>query len=176
MGRLIALISLAALAATGIDVPAIGQEAAVPCRLCTAGANDEGSKSAAPVTLRVETSLNFDRIVVGHGGTGTAELHSDGSSRTTGSVSSIGHRSMIGEVQIEGEPNRIVRVSLPRTIVLHGFAGGTIRVESIESNADAVVRLDSQGKQTVRFGGLIRIEGDADGEYRGDLPIDVDYL
>jgi hypothetical protein len=36
-------------------------------------------------------------------------------------------------------------------------------------------RLDSSGTLTFRFGGRIRITGDADGDYRGDLPISAEY-
>jgi len=37
-------------------------------------------------------------------------------------------------------------------------------------------RLDSGGKLTFRFGGRIRVTGNADGDFRGDLPITVEYL
>ena len=33
----------------------------------------------------------------------------------------------------------------------------------------------SAGNLTFRFGGRVQISGDADGDYRGDLPITVEY-
>jgi len=36
--------------------------------------------------------------------------------------------------------------------------------------------LDGAGNLSFRFGGRLRINGDADGGYRGDVPITVDYM
>ena len=40
----------------------------------------------------------------------------------------------------------------------------------------AAPRLDSAGSLSFRFGGRLVVNGDADGQYRGDLPITVEYL
>ena len=37
-------------------------------------------------------------------------------------------------------------------------------------------RLDGDGRLSFRFGGVLQVSGDLDGEFRGDVPIDVDYL
>ena len=36
-------------------------------------------------------------------------------------------------------------------------------------------RLDSAGNLTFRFGGRLHVSGDAEGDYRGDLPITAEY-
>ena len=46
----------------------------------------------------------------------------------------------------------------------------------IFSDLPAQPRLDSQGLLTFRFGGELHVQGDASGDYRGDVPINVDYL
>ena len=43
------------------------------------------------------------------------------------------------------------------------------------SDLPSLPRLDSAGNLSFRFGGRITISGDADGQYRGDLPITVEY-
>jgi hypothetical protein len=83
---------------------------------------------------------------------------------------------MVGEVVIRGEPGRLVRIELPTHVELHGFAGGTVRLESIKSNLPSMPRLDGNGRLSFRFGGVLRVSGDVDGEFRGEIPIDVDYL
>ena len=83
---------------------------------------------------------------------------------------------MVGEVVIRGEPGRLVRVDLPDRIELFGRACGTIRLESIKSNLPQMPRLDGNGRLSFRFGGVLRVSGDVDGEFRGEIPIDVDYL
>jgi hypothetical protein len=37
-------------------------------------------------------------------------------------------------------------------------------------------KLDSAGNLKFRFGGRIRLSGSSDGDFRGDLPITVEYL
>jgi len=37
-------------------------------------------------------------------------------------------------------------------------------------------KLDAAGNLTFRFGGRITITGSAEGQFRGDLPITVEYL
>jgi hypothetical protein len=37
-------------------------------------------------------------------------------------------------------------------------------------------RLDSAGKLSFRFGGRIRVSENSDGDFRGELPITVEYL
>jgi len=69
-----------------------------------------------------------------------------------------------------------VRIDLPSAIALYGRSGGSIRLESLVSDLPAQPRLDSQGLLTFRFGGELHVQGDASGDYRGDVPINVDYL
>jgi hypothetical protein len=83
---------------------------------------------------------------------------------------------MVGEVTVRGEPGRIVRVGLPDRIELYGLAGGSIHLESIQSDLPPMPRLDANGRLSFRFGGVLRITGDLDGEFRGDVPIDVEYF
>jgi hypothetical protein len=37
-------------------------------------------------------------------------------------------------------------------------------------------RLDGNGRLSFRFGGIVAVSGDLDGEFRGDVAIDVDYF
>ena len=83
---------------------------------------------------------------------------------------------MVGEVVIRGEPGRYVRIELPRQIELHGFSGGTIRLESVRSDLPQMPRLDGNGRLRFRVGGVLQLTGDLSGDFRGDVPIEVDYL
>ncbi len=171
----LSLASLA-IASTALSPPAPAQEVTAPCRLCSDEDRDDGKEPVKPVQLEVEASLNFDRLVTAGSGVGIAELGPDGSRRVSGSVTAMSARAMVGEVVIRGEPGREVRVELPRTIELIGFSGGSIRVESIRSDLPSLPRLDSSGRLHFRFGGVVHVTGDADGEFRGDARIEVDYL
>jgi hypothetical protein len=132
-------------------------------------------QSSDKVTVEIETGLNFDRLVVLGAGTGSAELRPDGSRLAQGTVADIGPRAMVGTAILHGEPGRFVRVDLPSRIELYSLGGGEIAFDEVTSDLPAMPRLDSSGTLTFRFGGRLRITGDADGDYRGDLAIRAEY-
>ena len=150
--------------------------AGAQCRLCdTPTTSREEPGAGTEVSLEIETSLNFDRLILSGQGDGAATIRPDGSYAAEGAVAEIGPRAMVGTAVVKGEPNRLVRVELPRRIDLYSLAGGQITFDDVTSDLSALPRLDSAGNLTFRFGGRVRITGDADGEYRGELPITVEY-
>ena len=168
IGRL-ALLSLSLTAAVP---PAVAQ-----CRLCSAPTTvrtEEAGKGQ--VRLEIETSLDFDRLILLGPGDGSAVLRPDGSTSSAGTVSEISPRAMVGTVTVRGEPGRTLRIDLPHRIVLHSLSGGEVTFDDVASDLPALPRLDSAGNLTFRFGGRLRVTGDAEGDYRGDLPITAEYL
>jgi hypothetical protein len=128
------------------------------------------------MALEVQTSLDFDRVILTGPAGGTARLTPDGSRATSGALAALTGRAMTGEVVIRGEPGRQVRVDLPQRIELFGHSGGALAITRITSDLPIVPRLDGEGRLRVRFGGELFVSGDAEGNYRGDVPITVDYL
>lgn len=152
-------------------------DARAQCRLCgnpTTMPNQNGPEGT--IDLHVEASLDFDRLVVMGDGEGTATLLPDGTRRTSGSVEAMSGRAMVGEAHIRGEPGRPVRINLPARLELHSMGGGRLSIEEIVTDLSAEPRLDSAGNLTFRFGGRIRFDGNNDGDFRGELPISVEYL
>jgi hypothetical protein len=144
------------------------------CETPTTAAPIEAADGA--INLRVEASLDFDRLILLGAGEGTAQIRPDGSSQVSGMVSTLGTRAMVGSATVRGEPGRAVRIDLPRRIELYSLSGGRVSVDEIVSDLPASARLDPTGMLTFRFGGRIRISGDAEGDYRGNLPIAAEYL
>lgn len=156
---------------------AAAQPAGAQCRLCdspTTVREAEGGKGE--VHLDVQTSLNFDRLILIGAGEGTAVLRPDGSSSSTGTILDVSPRAMVGTVTVHGEPGRTIRIDLPQRIVLHSLSGGEVTFDDVASDLPSLPKLDSAGNLTFRFGGRLRIIGDAEGDYRGDLPITAEYL
>jgi type 1 fimbria pilin len=146
------------------------------CRLCTQPTTADPSEAAgSDVQLQIETSLNFDRLILTGGGPASVTIRPDGSSSAAGAVTGVGPRAMVGTVLVHGEPNRGLRVDMPRRIELYGPTGTRIIFEDVSTDLPPVPRLDAVGNLSFRFGGRLTFTGDADGQYRGDLPITVEY-
>jgi len=168
---------LSLLLASAIPGLAASTPAAAQCRLCDAPTTIRSEGSAkGQVRLEVETSLSFDRLILVGQGAGSAVLRPDGSMSSGGTVTDISPRAMVGTVTVRGEPGRALRIDLPRRILLHSLSGGEITFDDVSSDLPSLPRLDSAGSLTFRFGGRLSVSGDAEGDYRGDLPITAEYL
>jgi hypothetical protein len=175
MGRKLLLLTVLALAAGMPTVPVT--PAAAQCRLCaTPTTAPQTVAGDGPVSLEIETSLDFDRLILLGTGEGSATLLPNGARSVSGVIGDISGRAMVGSAVIHGEAGRGVRIDLPNRIELHSLSGGRIVIEDIISDLSGSARLDSRGSLGFRFGGRLRISGDAEGEYRGDVPITVEYL
>ena len=173
-GLRFALLSSIALLAGALAVPGA---APAQCRLCdTPVTSPNRVDEASPIRLEVQARLDFDQVLLLDSTSGTARIAPDGSSSTSGSISVLTGRAMVGSVIIRGEPGRLVRIAFPNDIQLFGLSGRSIRVRALTSDLPSGARLDSQGQLRFRFGGEIEVTGDAEGDYRGDIPITVDYL
>jgi len=170
MSALRHLFLLAAL----IAVPsAVGAQ----CRLCSAPTTARPVEvPGGDVELRIESSLNFDRLILGGAGAGAVTLRPDGSAGTEGSIMQLGPRATVGTVEVHGEANRPVRVEIPHRIDLYSIGGGRMTLEDVSTDLPASPHLDAAGNLSFRFGGRLVVSGDTDGPYRGDLPITVEYL
>jgi hypothetical protein len=171
-----AIKCLALLLAVSAATVATSWPAGAQCRLCAKPSTTRQDPDSGDIQLQIETNLNFDRLVLFGGGTGAAVLRPDGSNSAQGSIADVGPRAMVGTAVVHGEPGRAVRVELPPRIELFSVSGGHISVDQLASDLPSLPRLDSAGTLTFRFGGRVTISGDADGQYRGDLPITVEYL
>ena len=166
------LSSLAAVLLAGAPVSAPAQ-----CRLCSTPTTQLDSDEAGDdIRLDVQATLDFDRLVLLGGGSGEAILLPGGEWSATGSVATVSARAMVGSITVHGEPNRALRIEMPGSIKLYSLSGGRISVDQLGTDLSGMPRLDSAGNLTFRFGGRLQISGDADGEYRGDVPITVEYL
>jgi hypothetical protein len=166
------ILSLGGCAAAVLSAPASAQ-----CRLCDQPSTRLPVDSAdGDVQLTLETSLDFDRLIFSGVGMGAATLRPDGSHGAEGVVASVGPRATVGMVSVHGEPGRSLRVEIPHRLELFSLSGGRITLDQVTTDLPAMPRLDSAGNLTFRFGGRLSVTGDTDGQYRGDLPITVEYL
>lgn len=169
------LLLLVFACAAGMSVLAV--PAGAQCRLCdTPVTTRDDPAGTGPISLEIETSLDFDRLVLLGAGEGTATLLPNGQRSVSGMVGDLSGRAMVGSALVHGEAGRAVRIDLPARIELYSLSGARITIEDIVSDLPSGARLDAAGALSFRFGGRLHISGDAEGEYRGDVPITVEYL
>jgi hypothetical protein len=159
----------ASVPATTMSSPAMAQ-----CRLCsTPSTSPQQDVTGEDVRLEIETDLDFDRLIV-EGGAGNATLRPDGSGLATGSIA-MGPRTRVATVIVHGQPNRTLRVDVPRRMDLFSIDGSRLTFDQVETDAPDVPKLDGAGNLTFHIGGRLRFLGNEDGAFRGDLPITVEY-
>ena len=171
-------ISRIVLFAAGSALAAGSQDpVGAQCRLCDQPVTQLPTGSAdGDVQLQVEASLSFDRLVLSGSGNGAAVIRADGGSSREGAIVSISPRATVGMVSVHGLPNRALRVQLPHRIELFSISGGHITLDDVASDLTSAPRLDAAGNLSFHFGGRLLVTSDMDGQYRGDLPITVEYL
>lgn len=151
--------------------------AAAQCLLC---AQDKDGTAAArraevPLRVEVETQLDMGRVAVGAMG-GEVEIDpTSGARRVRGDVVDLGGFALTGVVTVRGEPGAEVRVILPASVDLEGGHGRTARVTGLVTDLSAAPRLGPDGRLIFRFGGRLQIAGLDDGDYRGRIPVTVEY-
>ena len=151
--------------------------ASAQCRLCSTPTTElQKTEDGGPIRLEVQASLDFDRLVLLGSGSGAATLLPNGARSATGSIVTVSAGAMVGSVTVRGEPGRAVRVEIPSRVTLYSLGGGQIAIDEMETDLPSLPKLDSAGNLSFQFGGRLTISGDSEGEYRGDVPIAVEYL
>lgn len=174
---MMARIACSLLCLAGATLAVAPTSARGQCRLCgePAVVADAGAQGE-DVQLEVEAGLDFDRLVLTGPGEGSATLRPDGTRLMSGTIGSMSGRAMVGEARVRGLPGRPVRIDLPRRIDLFSVSGARISIDEVTTDLPPSPRLDSAGNLKFRFGGRLRVTGDTEGEFRGDLPLTVEYL
>jgi hypothetical protein len=151
--------------------------AAAQCMLCAPdkAVGAASRKVEAPLRVEVETQLDMGRVAVGAMG-GEVEVDPvSGARRVRGDVVDIGGFALTGVVTVRGEPGAEVRVILPASVDLEGGHGRTARVTGLVTDLSPAPRLGTDGRLIFRFGGRLQIAGLDDGDYRGRIPVTVEY-
>lgn len=151
--------------------------ASAQCLLC---APDKATGAAAreaevPLRVEVETRLDMGRIAVGTMGGTVAVDPVSGARRLSGDVVDLGGFALTGTVTVRGAPGAEVRVILPASVDLEGGHGRSARITDLITDLTAAPRLGPDGRLVFRFGGRLQIAGADDGDYRGRIPVTVEY-
>lgn len=166
MARFLPFAALLALAA-----PAAGQDT---CRLCYS--SEPSRPGERPLTLEINADLSIGKLAMAGEGSGSAELDAQtGAKRTSGALIDLGGAAIQGHGRITGEPLRGVRVDLPGRVAMTAPDGSPAELTDFTSSLPANPVLDGNGVLEFTFGARLVVKGRKGGNYRGRIPISVDY-
>ncbi|MFM6950550.1 MAG: DUF4402 domain-containing protein [Novosphingobium sp.] len=143
------------------------------CRLCYSGSSKPGER---PLTLEVFADLNFARLALTGRDGGSAEIDAaSGSKRTEGAIANLGGMAITGRGKVTGEPLREVRIELPQSVPMEAPDGGNAELTDFSTDLPEHPALDANGELTFSFGARLVMHHSMGGNYRGQVPITVDY-
>lgn len=171
--RLITKIALlgCSLAAGGLPAAPVSAQ----CMLC---ANQAAAvKELRPLVVDIDANLDFSRIglvAADQGGTVTIDPVS-GVRTITGMLVDLGGFALQGTVTIRGEPNQRVIVNFPNSVTMNNADGSTLSLHNFDTSLKNNPRIGPDGTLHFTFGAELSVDGRSDGDFRGSIPITVDY-
>jgi hypothetical protein len=148
------------------------------CRLCAEqpALSAASKKSDVPLRISISTELDFARLALTGPAGGQVTIDPEtGVRSTTGQVVALSGMALTGRAEIIGGKNEKIRIDIPASILLTAPDGGTAELTQIETDLPNRPKLDKDGRLLFTFGGLLRVKNSSDGQFRGRIPITVDY-
>lgn len=168
VGTLIRTVLALALSVTGTAV------AAQSCQLCTAGPSEPRPNMRA-LTVRIDAALDFSTAVYTNRNSGSIAIEARTGRRQMIGLTALGGPALVGTVTITGEPFARIEVGLPRAVVLTSNLGGTADVTEIRTDLPPHPVIGADGRLVFTFGGRLTVRNGVDGDFRGRIPVTVEY-
>lgn len=171
------------LFATGLGLAAVFGSVAVPasaqCLLCDApdtSANGEAARPAGkPLRISINTRLDFSRAAIASIGQGTIVVTPDGSRTVSGNLEDLGGMGVAGTVEVWGSPNRQLTIELPDAVELRAADGAVAKVTNFRTDLKRNPKLNVAGYLKFNFGAELHVSAGQSGQFRGRIPISVEY-
>lgn len=172
MERIAHILAAGVIAATAPAHAATAGD--VVCKLCPEAR--EEAKERTPIAVSVESGLSFSRLALSRRGEGEVEIDPvTGRKIVHSNILDLGGVSFSGRARIMGEPLQPVRVDMPGSITLHAPGGGEAELSDFVTDLPKTPVLDANGSLEFSFGGRLRTRDSGTGNFRGRIPIRVEY-
>ncbi|MFV0645991.1 MAG: DUF4402 domain-containing protein [Sphingomonadaceae bacterium] len=126
--------------------------------------------------LKIETDLDFGRLVISGSGAGQVIIDMQTGQRiTSGEIAELGGFPMAGHAIITGRPMRVVRVVFPDSVLMRNAIGGEATLRNFQTDLPAMPVLDAHGTLEFNFTGTLIANTPQGGDLRGRIPISVSY-
>jgi hypothetical protein len=129
-----------------------------------------------PLSITIESALQVGRLGLTGKQDGTAVIDPQTGTKEVGAnMVDLGGLTFQGKATITGQPLKPVRIELPQTVLLRSPSGAEAELSDFRTNLPGVALLDANGVLEFSFGATITSKGAQGGEFRGRIPIRVEY-
>jgi len=164
--------ALSGCAALALFTMPLAGVVAEPCAACLGGQ----SPASVPLRIEITSDLEFSRMALTGQDGGKAQIDPQtGSRRIESGLVGLGGFTLKGRAKVTGEPMRSVRIELPQRITLTTSSGGRAELTDLVTDIAPFATLDTAGRLEFSFGGKLTVTGAAGGNFRGRIPISVEY-
>jgi hypothetical protein len=132
---------------------------------------------ARPLTITIESDLKFSRLGLKGREDGDAEIDPQTGDKHVGpNMIDLGGLAFQGKATVTGQPLRPVRIELPDRVLLHSPTGAEAELSDFRTDLPPVAMLNASGVLEFSFGATITSKDAQGGNFRGRIPIRVDYF
>ncbi len=152
---------------------------AAQCLLCDApsvGTTTQSERPAGiPLRISINTRLDFSRAAIANIGRGTIVVTPNGARTVSGNLEDLGGMGVAGTVEVWGSPNRQLTIDLPTTVELRAADGSVAHVTNFRTDLKRNPKLNVAGYLKFNFGAELNVTAGQAGQFRGRIPISVEY-
>jgi hypothetical protein len=135
-----------------------------------------GANGERPLSITIESGINVGRLGLKGREDGHADIDPQTGAKQVGSgMVDLGGLSFQGKATITGKPLRPVRIELPQVVTLYSPSGAEAELSDFRTDLAGVAMLDEQGQLQFNFGATITSKNGQGGDFRGRIPIRVEY-
>jgi hypothetical protein len=160
------------LALCAMSAPALGQGKS------GSNASENGLENRNyPLKITIESGIDFSRSALRGQLDGDAQIDPQTGSKIMGpQMIDLGGMHFQGRATVTGKPLQPIRIDLPATVVMRTPGGARAELTDFQTDIDGIAMLDANGELSFRFGARISTIEGAGGDFRGRIPIRVDYF
>jgi hypothetical protein len=131
---------------------------------------------ARPLSIVIESGIQVGRLALTGRADGNAAIDPQTGAKQVGpNMVDLGGLAFQGKATITGQPLKPVRIDLPRTVLLRSPSGAEAELSEFRTDLPPVALLDANGTLQFNFGATISSKGGQGGDFRGRIPIRVEY-
>jgi len=129
-----------------------------------------------PLSITIESGLQVGRVGLTGKTDGNAAIDPQTGAKAVGpNMIDLGGLSFQGKATVTGAPLKPVRIELPQSVLLHSPSGAEAELSDFRTDLPPVAVLNAQGVLEFSFGATLSSKGAQGGDFRGRIPIRVDY-